>query len=45
MDDKEQVIAAYKEMYRAMIAKDETGLCDVSCRQVYYSAERCCSYK
>ncbi len=26
MDDKEQIIAAYKEMYRAMIAKDEAGL-------------------
>ena len=26
MDDREQVIAAYKEMYRAMIAKDEAGL-------------------
>lgn len=26
MEDKEQVIAAYMEMYRAMIAKDEAGL-------------------
>ena len=26
MDDEEQIVAAYKEMYRAMIAKDKAGL-------------------
>ena len=26
MNDEEQIVAAYKEMYRAMIAKDKAGL-------------------